>query len=699
MQGRAGKQRKLSRAAVAGMVALAGVLVDALGAPSALAKDRGDRGGGYRRDRGDDDDGRSGRGWQGGSNGGGWGFSNSNSSGGGGGSNTSGGNSSAGSSGNSNTGTSAGQQQQDQSGRGDKRDNDDSPQKAGTKSAAPAAGEAPDDGPPRTVIDVFKRVFQAPPPPAQPGHAQGGDNKSHVQRHGERQKWDAVVHRHHDGEKRRRGDKEKRKEAAEAARERAGELAASAAAAAENSSSRGSSTSTAKVRLPGGLPPVVVPEIASIKADVVLGVELGRAAMARLRELKFTVRGSSDVALGRLTELGVPEGLNAVSARELLSRELPGQTFTYSVRYRISPETDGRAAPTLPPDQPFTLGKASRPCESDRCYGSRLVSWQQQLSSCSKGVKVGVVDTAVDLEHPALAGMRSKLGSFGSGSVASARMWHGTGVAALLAGAPDSVTPGLVPSSDFLIADIFSKGEDGMPESDSVGLLRALHWLDRLGVNVVNLSISGVRDEAVEAVIAAMAKRGIIFVAAAGNDGPNGMPSYPAAYPAVIAVTAVNKDLIAYRNATRGDYIDLAAPGVNIFTALPNMRMGYRTGTSFAVPFVTSVMASLYASTPVKTKAALLRRLEFKDLGPAGRDPIYGRGLVMAPKDCTPPVSLRTVTAKAGGSRPADEPMPAEPPQAEGLVKANVAKPEMPPPADVAKPAAAPVTSASVTSH
>lgn len=689
MQRGVGKQRKLARAAVAGVVVLGGMLVDALDAPSLLAKDRG---GGYRRDRGDDDDGRSGRGWQGGSSGGGWGFNSSNASGGG-------GNSGAGSSGNGNTGTSAGQQQQDQAGRGDKRDDDDTPQKAGTKSAAPAAAEAPDDGPPRTVMDVFKRVFQAPPPPAQPGHPQGGDNKTHGQHHGERQKWDAVVNRHHDGDKRRRGDKEKHKEAAEAARERASELAASAAAAAENSSSSGSSTSTTKVRLPGGLPPVVVPEIASIKADVVLGVELGRAAMARLRELKFTVRGSSDVALGRLTELGVPEGLNALSARELLSRELPGQTFTYSVRYRISPETDGRAASTLPPDQPFTPGKAPRPCESDRCYGSRLVSWQQQLSSCSKGVKVGVVDTAVDLEHPALAGMRSKLGSFGSGSVASASMWHGTGVAALLAGAPDSVTPGLVPSSDFLIADIFSKGEDGMPESDSVGLLRALHWLDRLGVNVVNLSISGVRDEAVEAVITAMSKRGVIFVAAAGNDGPNGMPSYPAAYPAVIAVTAVNKDLIAYRNATRGDYIDLAAPGVNIFTALPNMRMGYRTGTSFAVPFVTSVMASVYASTPVKTKAALLRRLEFKDLGPAGRDPIYGRGLVIAPKDCTPPLSLRTVTARAGGTKPTEDHEPQEPAKAEDLAKARVAKPESAQPTDIAKPAGAPVTSASVTSR
>ncbi len=126
-----------------------------------------------------------------------------------------------------------------------------------------------------------------------------------------------------------------------------------------------------------------------------------------------------------------------------------------------------------------------------------------------------------------------------------------------------------------------------------MNLLNALAWLDALDVRLVNMSFSGPPDELLETAIAKMHAKGVVFVAAAGNEGPAAPPSYPAAYPSVIAVTAVGEFCQGYRYANRGSYVDIAAPGVDVWTALPNGMQGYKSGTSFAAPFVTSIIAAM----------------------------------------------------------------------------------------------------------
>ena len=124
-----------------------------------------------------------------------------------------------------------------------------------------------------------------------------------------------------------------------------------------------------------------------------------------------------------------------------------------------------------------------------------------------------------------------------------------------------------------------------------------------------------------------LTKAGIVVVAAAGNEGPSAPPGYPAAYEEVIAVTAVDRNLAAYRYANRGDHIDLAAPGVDVWTALPDRREGPQTGTSFAVPYVTAVVAVAHGAAglrpdadPLAAKARALAELRkgIKNLGGAG---------------------------------------------------------------------------------
>jgi subtilisin family serine protease len=147
--------------------------------------------------------------------------------------------------------------------------------------------------------------------------------------------------------------------------------------------------------------------------------------------------------------------------------------------------------------------------------------------------------------------------------------------------------------------------------------------------------MSGPYDELLQKAIADMSANGVMFVAAAGNGGPNAQPSYPAAYKQVFAVTAVDKNLRSYIHASHGDYIDVAAPGVGIWTAIPNVMEGYQSGTSFAVPHVTAILAAAHGQVADKSKQGFLRALTIRDLGPAGRDPIYGRGLVTAPSTCS----------------------------------------------------------------
>jgi hypothetical protein len=278
---------------------------------------------------------------------------------------------------------------------------------------------------------------------------------------------------------------------------------------------------------------------------------------------------------------------------------------------------------------------SSQPCPHNTCFGGELIKWKSTLGSCAKGVRIGIIDTSFDVGHPALEHITVEQGEFLDGKPASPYDWHGTAVLSLLAGDPRSGTPGLVPDATFLLATAFRSDAAGNASTDTVRLIAALAWLEGLDVDIVNMSFSGPRDEAVSRAIARMSEKGIVFIAAAGNGGPIAGPSYPAAYPSVIAVTAVNRNGENYRNANRGTYIDVAAPGVDILTALPDAKQGYRTGTSFAAPFVTAIVATRGAELGGATaKAQLLQQVSTRDLGPPGRDPIYGAGLALAPGRC-----------------------------------------------------------------
>ncbi len=371
----------------------------------------------------------------------------------------------------------------------------------------------------------------------------------------------------------------------------------------------------------------------------VLALNLSQAALRSAQKLGFVVAPSSSYnhIKTTVTRLITPPGMDALQARELLQRDLPLEQFALNKIYRpyLIKSVAGQAQRT----EPAGRAGAATSCTGDRCAGRELIGWKSNLERCSSGLRVGVVDTDVDHQHPAFTSGKLSAGNFIPEGRSSAPNWHGTGVLALLAGDPKGGTPGLIPRASFFLANVFFNDGAGSFATDSVSLLKALDWLGAFDVKLVNMSFAGPKDELVEKAIASLSSKGVIFVAAAGNDGPTAEPSYPAAYKQVVAVTAVGKDLRSFPYANRGSHIDAAAPGVEIWTAVPGSMEGYYTGTSFAAPFVTAMLATIYRNESRPQKDDLLTRLEFKDLGTPGRDRIYGRGLLIAPGACQPAVA------------------------------------------------------------
>ncbi|WP_160310417.1 S8 family serine peptidase [Microvirga vignae] len=279
-------------------------------------------------------------------------------------------------------------------------------------------------------------------------------------------------------------------------------------------------------------------------------------------------------------------------------------------------------------------------CAAPGCEASALVGWKPiAVDACEAPPLIGLIDTGIDLEHEALKGQSIELLNISKEPGSSSSLDHGTAIAALLVGRPGSMTPGLIPRANLIAVDAFSKGDGTADRSDVVSLVSALEALADRGVKVVNLSLSGPPNKVLEAAIEAAHAQGIVLVAAVGNNGAGAEPSYPAAYSGVIGVTAVDRQLNVYRRATRGSYVAFAAPGVEIRTAQSKGGSAVRSGTSFAVPFVSAAMAMMLANNAEIDAERLEKHLQdtTRDLGAPGRDTTFGYGLVQMTNLCSAP--------------------------------------------------------------
>jgi len=246
------------------------------------------------------------------------------------------------------------------------------------------------------------------------------------------------------------------------------------------------------------------------------------------------------------------------------------------------------------------------------------------LSLATMNLRIGIVDSAVDTDHPAFA--TAKISSRPFADAEQLPNYHGTAIASIIA-ANAAPLRGLAPESEVFAAAVFEQDETRGEIASTVSLVRALDWLLSSQVDAINLSLAGPPNRLLEVALKRISEQGVMVLAAAGNGGPMARPQYPAAYASVVAVTAVDQRGRAFRLANRGDYLDLAAPGVNLRHAVAGGGYAASSGTSFAVPFAVTAAALLKHQEPDSDVIGRLYAAA-TDIGPPGRDDIYGYGLL-----------------------------------------------------------------------
>jgi len=263
--------------------------------------------------------------------------------------------------------------------------------------------------------------------------------------------------------------------------------------------------------------------------------------------------------------------------------------------------------------------------------GSAAAAPATTLANGGDGVRIGLVDSAPDLRHPALRQAQVRMRGCDKPPGA-----HGTAVASLLVGR-DGRFRGVLPAATLYAADV--QCGDGAVDV----LADALGWMAKERVPVINISLVGPANRTLEQVVRVLAARGHVIVAAVGNDGPAAPPLYPAAYAQVVGVTGVDARRRVLPEALQGPQVAFAAPGGDIAVASAG-RSGYgpARGTSFAAPVVAALLAAaLRAPDPVDAARGVEQLVpQAVDLGAPGRDPVFGHGLVGAGLR-TDPLALR----------------------------------------------------------
>ena len=251
------------------------------------------------------------------------------------------------------------------------------------------------------------------------------------------------------------------------------------------------------------------------------------------------------------------------------------------------------------PDYVFTAsGGAAKPLPIPQYAPQKLHLEEAHKIAQGTSVKIAVIDTAIDTTHPVFGG--ATIATFDAlGDTKPEAELHGTSIAGIVSARFE--LDGVAPQSNILAVRAFTSTPTSSAQSYTLAILKGLDWAVLNGARVVNMSFAGPNDPLLGQAIAAAVKQGVVIVAAAGNGGPGAQPAYPGAYPNVIAVTAIDSKDVVFKNANRGTYIAVAAPGVDIISAAPNGAYDISSGTSMAAAHVSGIAALMLEKNPKLT--------------------------------------------------------------------------------------------------
>jgi hypothetical protein len=360
-----------------------------------------------------------------------------------------------------------------------------------------------------------------------------------------------------------------------------------------------------------------------------------RHGLARLQSQNFPLIGGT-IGLFRVTDR---RSVDAASRD--FSSDAAVRSVQPNFRYVLQ---DQKAALTEGDPAQYALEKLRLPEAHTLAHGARVI--------------VAVIDSGIDLKHPELA--NSILASYDALGSKEGVHVHGTGVAGAIVA--HARLMGSAPAAKILAIRAFGVAQNGA-QSTSFVILRSFDYAASHGAQIINMSFAGPKDALIERGIAAMAARGIVMVAAAGNAGPKSAPLYPAADPYVIAVSGTDAKDRLFAASNRGGYIAVAAPGVDIFLPAPDEKYQMTSGTSFSAAFVSGIAALVLERNPAlkpdDIRAILMKTAH--DLGAPGRDDLFGAGEADAYAAVTAAVTVPSQPV-AVSERPATEPSSSQKP-------------------------------------
>ncbi|MEU9253380.1 type VII secretion-associated serine protease mycosin [Streptomyces sp. NPDC048270] len=344
------------------------------------------------------------------------------------------------------------------------------------------------------------------------------------------------------------------------------------------------------------------------------------------------------------------------------------------------------AAPASPPatEAPYTLrldgaGEctfpmkkqiADRPWALQRLLLDELWAHTKGKDKNGNSVRVAVIDTGVDRANPQLSGAldigagKDLIDPKGDGTADT--VGHGTKVAGLIAARPQEGTGFVGLAPDATIIPI--RQNDGQGKGNALSLSQAIDHAVAKGAQVINISQDTDVPLTADSELGKSVQKAIdakaVVIASAGNDGLSGekRKTYPAAFPGVLAVGASDRNNERAAFSQPGDFIGVAAPGVDMVSTVPGFGQCIDNGTSFSAPYVAGVAALLRAKHGDWSPQQIVWQIQnTAERSVKGRDDYVGWGVV----DPVRALSQDREAPKAPVPDPG--PPPAAAPEAAGL--------------------------------